>query len=191
MKTLCGKGYQFYPVTRHMHDGLALLAFFRRYRGVEVIGQCHRLQLEKDRVQMRIQQQVRPLCHAGAFGKAHNDTRQIIIFRAGQCGIGYLRVFKLADVRLNLRPERYVLSFFGKFSRRHVGKVELSQGYDTARKDNTCIAVCHAALVAERANDLADHVLLACEILRIKASWQPDTAKLIDIYHIGFMPDFG
>ncbi len=113
---------------------------------------------------------MRPSCHARAFSKAHNDTLQIIIFRADQCGIGYLRVFKLADVRLNFCLERYVLSFFHKFLCRHIGQVELLQGYDTARKDYTYIVVCHADLVTEGANDVADHVLLACEILRIEES---------------------
>ena len=46
-------------------------------------------------------------------------------------------------------------------------------------------------LFTKAAKDISDHVLLARQVLQIKLSRQPNRSKLFDIYHIGFMANFG
>ena len=191
VEALCLKGNKFHPVTGDMKNCLGLCAVFWWKSGIKLVGQGDRLKFEIDRVQVRVQQRIRPLAHRRGLGIADHHTRQIVILRTYKCVIGNKRVFKLADVWLQLDPEPRILGFFGQLGRGHVGKVQLTKLDNAAGDDQAGILGGKPDLFAQAAQHIADHILLACQVLQVELARKADRCQLFDIYHIGFMANFG
>ena len=185
------KGDQFHPVARDMENGLRLRPVLRRQYRVELVGKRDRFQFQIDRIQVGRQKGVRPLAQACVLGVSDHDTGQVVILRADKRVVGDERVFELAVIGLKFDPEGGILGFLGKLGRCHEGQVQLPDLDDAARNDQAGVLGRETDLVAQAAEHVSDHVLLAGQILDIQLARKGHAGKLADIYHIGFMANFG
>ena len=174
METLRLEGDQLHAVAGNVKNGLCLRTVLCRKRRVELVCKRHRLKLQIHRVEVGVQQRVGPLPHRRGLGIADHHARQVIIFRTDKRVIGDERVFELADIGFQLNPEPGVFGFFAQLGRCHVGEVQLAELDNAAGDDQSGILRGKADLLAKTAKNVADHILLARQVLQVELSWQPD-----------------
>ena len=187
MKALRKEGDQLHPVMRDIQDGLCLGAFLGRQRAVNIVRQCHGFEFEMHRVEACAKKSVRPMLHLCRFGISDDNARQVVILGADKCVKDNVGILQLANIRLLLAPEIRILTFAFQFGWRDIGHVDL---YNITRHNHAGIACRKTSLFTKADDHVADHILLAAGICRIKLAGQGGACQLVNFYHIGFMANF-